>query len=60
MKQKEYKIFAEGSNRKSFILYYYTKDERPNDQNIHNKPHSTLWVKKNLNDKKVNISRDFE
>lgn len=52
--------FPDGSNRKSIILYYYTKEERPHGQNIFNKPHSALWVKKNLKDKRGNISRDFE
>lgn len=51
--------FPEGLNRKSIILYYYTKDERPNEQNIFKDPHSALWVKRNIADKKGNTSRDF-
>lgn len=51
--------FPEGKNRKSIILYYYTKEERPSSQNIYKEPHSALWVKKNVTDKKGNVSRDF-
>tara|TARA_B100001063_G_C16761488_1_gene556175 strand:- start:1774 stop:2550 length:777 start_codon:yes stop_codon:yes gene_type:complete len=51
--------FPEGKNRKSIILYYYTKESRPSDQNIYKDPHSALWVKKNVTDKKGNKSRPF-
>jgi Rps23 Pro-64 3,4-dihydroxylase Tpa1-like proline 4-hydroxylase len=51
--------FPEGKNRKSIILYYYTKDGRPSDQNVYEKPHSALWVKKNVTDKKGKTSREF-
>jgi Rps23 Pro-64 3,4-dihydroxylase Tpa1-like proline 4-hydroxylase len=51
--------FPDGKNRKSIILYYYTKEARPSDQNIYKDPHSALWVKKNITDKKGNTSRDF-
>jgi len=49
--------FPEGKNRKSIILYYYTKSPRLKNQTIIDKPHSALWVKKGLKDKKGNISR---
>lgn len=51
--------FPPGKNRKSIILYYYTKEERPSDQNIYKDPHSALWVKKDVNDKRGNKSRSF-
>tara|TARA_B110000003_G_C16645604_1_gene531905 strand:+ start:1645 stop:2421 length:777 start_codon:yes stop_codon:yes gene_type:complete len=51
--------FPEGQNRKSIILYYYTKDARPDEQNIYKDPHSALWVKKNTTDKRGQRSRDF-
>ena len=51
--------FPDGKNRKSIILYYYTKEERPSDQNVYKDPHSALWVKRNVTDKKGNKSRDF-
>ena len=51
--------FPEGKNRKSIILYYYTKEERPSELNIYKDPHSALWVKKNITDKRGNKSRDF-
>ena len=51
--------FPDGENRKSIILYYYTKDGRPDEQNIYKDPHSALWVKKNVTDKRGQTSRDF-
>ena len=51
--------FPEDSPRRSIILYYYTKDPRPNDQIISSKPHSALWVKKDKKDKKGKVERDF-
>ena len=51
--------FPEGENRKSVILYYYTKDRRPGDQDRFTDPHSALWVKKGVTDKRGNTSRDF-
>jgi Rps23 Pro-64 3,4-dihydroxylase Tpa1-like proline 4-hydroxylase len=51
--------FPDGKNRKSIILYYYTKEEKPSGLNIYKDPHSALWVKKNITDKKGNKSRDF-
>lgn len=44
--------------RKSVILYYYTKSSRPKNQNSFEKPHSALWKKKGLKDKKGKIERD--
>lgn len=51
--------FPAGNNRKSIILYYYTKAERPQENNIYKEPHSALWVKKNLKDKRGNTSREY-
>tara|TARA_Y200000002_G_C22685055_1_gene665642 strand:+ start:1958 stop:2734 length:777 start_codon:yes stop_codon:yes gene_type:complete len=45
--------------RKSIILYYYTKSSRPKNQNNFKKPHSALWKRKGLKDKKGKINRDF-
>ena len=44
-------------SRKSIILYYYTKESRPANQSITEKPHSALWVKRSLKDKKGNSLR---
>jgi hypothetical protein len=49
--------FPDGINRKSIILYYYTKDSRLEDQTLTEDPHSALWVKKGIKDKKGNLSR---
>lgn len=51
--------FPSNYNRKSIILYYYTKDRRPESLDEFKKPHSALWVKKGIKDKNGNISRDF-
>ena len=51
--------FPEGLARRSIILYYYTKDERPSDQVTVNEPHSALWKKKGGLDKRGNKTRDF-
>ncbi len=51
--------FPEKKPRKSVILYYYTKETRPRSQNIYKKPHSALWVKKKMRDKKGKLSRKF-
>lgn len=51
--------FPEGHARKSIILYYYTKAERPSDQVTVNRPHSALWRKKGGLDKKGNKTRNF-
>lgn len=51
--------FPENEPRRSIILYYYTKDPRPDHQIMSSKPHSALWVKKDKKDKKGKIERDF-
>lgn len=51
--------FPEGVSRKSVLLYYYTKDSRPASQIIVEKPHSALWKKRGLNDKRGNKTRGF-
>jgi len=51
--------FPEGHARRSIILYYYTKDERPSDQVTIEQPHSALWKKKGGLDKRGNKTRDF-
>ena len=52
--------FPVGEIRKSIILYYYTKDPRPDSQIAVKEPHSALWKKRNLNDKRGNKTRDYE
>jgi hypothetical protein len=52
--------FPEDTNRKSIILYYYTKEPRPTSQIAIDEPHSALWVKRELKDKRGNIHREFE
>ena len=49
--------FPDGTKRKSIILYYYTKDSRPECQTLTEEPHSALWVKKGIKDKLGNILR---
>ena len=49
--------FPDDIDRKSIILYYYTKDPRPENQVITNSPHSALWVKRGIRDKRGNLSR---
>jgi len=51
--------FPEGHARRSIILYYYTKDERPSNQVTVDQPHSALWKKKGGLDKRGNKTRDF-
>lgn len=51
--------FPEGHARRSIILYYYTKDQRPTDQVTVSEPHSALWKKKGGLDKRGNKTRDF-
>lgn len=51
--------FPEGETRKSILLYYYTKDPRPDSQITVNDPHSALWKKRDFNDKRGNKTRDF-
>ena len=47
-------------NRKSIILYYYTKAARSSDEVVVSDPHSALWVKRDNLDKKGNKTRSFE
>jgi Rps23 Pro-64 3,4-dihydroxylase Tpa1-like proline 4-hydroxylase len=51
--------FPEDNPRKSILLYYYTKEERPPNQVTIKDPHSALWKKKDGKDKKGKKSRDF-
>jgi hypothetical protein len=51
--------FPEGVPRRSIILYYYTKEPRPSDQIAVTSPHSALWVKRDLTDKRGNKTRNF-
>ena len=51
--------FPKGHARRSIILYYYTKESRPSDKIDIEKPHSALWKKKGLTDKRGNKTRDF-
>jgi hypothetical protein len=52
--------FPEEELRRSIILYYYTKDPRPDSQIAINEPHSALWKKRNFHDKRGNKTRDYE
>jgi len=49
--------FPEGEERKSVILYYYTKDKKPSELITTDKPHSALWKKRNWLDKRGNKTR---
>ena len=51
--------FPEDTPRKSILLYYYTKETRPSSQIVIEKPHSALWKKRGLNDKRGSKIRDF-
>lgn len=51
--------FPPGEARRSIILYYYTKAERPASQTVIAEPHSALWVKRNLHDKRGNKTRAY-
>lgn len=51
--------FPVGKARRSIILYYYTKDPRPSDSILVEKPHSALWKKRGWLDKRGNQTRDF-
>jgi Rps23 Pro-64 3,4-dihydroxylase Tpa1-like proline 4-hydroxylase len=46
-------------SRKSIVLYYYTKEERPKNQVKYKKPHSALWKKKSIKDKKGGTDREY-
>ncbi len=51
--------FPEGVDRKSIILYYYTKAARPSSQIAVDGVHSALWVKRELKDKRGKLKREF-
>ena len=51
--------FPKNKLRKSLILYYYTKEKRPQKQTKISKPHSALWLKKNFLDKKGKVVRSY-
>lgn len=51
--------FPENEPRRSIILYYYTKDPRPSEVVSIDEPHSALWKKRDLLDKRGNRTRDF-
>ncbi|HDR9172757.1 TPA: hypothetical protein QDB40_006886, partial [Burkholderia vietnamiensis] len=51
--------FPEHEPRRSIILYYYTKEPRPDGQVVVDEPHSALWKKRNLLDKRGNKTRNF-
>lgn len=50
--------FPPGVPRRSIILYYYTKETRPEGHTVVAEPHSALWKKRNLLDKRGNRVRD--
>lgn len=52
--------FPPGMSRKSIILYYYTKSERPPEKVLVKEPHSALWVKLDVKDKKRNKTRKLD
>lgn len=51
--------FPRGEYRKSLILYYYTVGSRTESEKITEKPHSALWKKRGLKDKKGNLTREI-
>lgn len=51
--------FPDNKPRRSIILYYYTKEARPDHQIKIRKPHSALWKKKGFKDKFGKKTRDF-
>jgi Rps23 Pro-64 3,4-dihydroxylase Tpa1-like proline 4-hydroxylase len=52
--------FPKGRPRKSILLYYYTKAQRPNNQITTEEPHSALWKSKNFNDKRGEKKRNYK
>jgi Rps23 Pro-64 3,4-dihydroxylase Tpa1-like proline 4-hydroxylase len=52
--------FPKDEVRKSIILYYYTKESRPSSQTAIAEPHSALWKKRGMLDKRGNQTRDFK
>ena len=51
--------FPDGVPRRSILLYYYTKENRPGEQIVVENPHSALWKKRDLLDKRGNRERGF-
>lgn len=51
--------FPVGEPRRSILLYYYTKAPREESQIAVTEPHSALWKKRDLLDKRGNRTRDF-
>ncbi len=51
--------FPDDHPRRSIILYYYTQAPRPEHQTRVGQPHSALWVKRELKDKRGNIGREY-
>jgi Rps23 Pro-64 3,4-dihydroxylase Tpa1-like proline 4-hydroxylase len=51
--------FPKNNPRKSLILYYYTKNQRPKSLSRTNKPHSALWLKKKIKDKRGKLLRNY-
>ena len=51
--------FPEGKPRRSIVLYYYTKEPRPDGHIVVEEPHSALWKKRNFNDKRGSKRRNF-
>jgi len=51
--------FPDNNSRKSIILYYYTKEQRPAHQIKIKKPHSALWKKKGFKDKRGKKTREY-
>ncbi len=45
--------------RRSLLLYYYTKEPRPPEHVSENAPHSALWKRRNLKDKRGNRTRAY-
>lgn len=52
--------FPEGKARRSIILYYYTKEKRPDSKVSVQEPHSALWKRKGWTDKNGNKTRSFQ
>lgn len=50
--------FPQEQVRKSIILYFYTKEPRPSSQIAVSEPHSALWKKRGVLDKRGNKTRD--
>lgn len=53
-------LFPEREERRSIILYYYTKEPRPSHQIAVTDPHSALWKKRGLHDKRGQKTRAFK